>query len=554
MSQMPPFADPGESGPVEPTQPVSGPVPPVQNPAQPVPPAQDPGQLTQPVPGAGPGDGQPTQPVLQGSGLGTQILRAESPPARRRGRAALVTGIAVVAVAVLAGGGAFVWTALRSSGDQPERHLPASTAAMVKIDLDPSVEQKVGALRFAAKVPSSTQTTAAEDSDLRQTLYEQLARDTGPGWPSWSQVKPWLGERAALAVVPAGGEADPMSVVLLQVTDEQKAGTTLRGVRSDKPLGVAVGDGWAYVSDTTAHAETVLKQARAKPLDSDAGFAADRDQLDGEGIAAAWFDAARLQSAVGSKVGSLGLGGSDSGLPAPVASGTGAFVLRFTGADLELVGTFDGQGSAVTASKGTGVERLPTDTVAAVGLAGAGDFVAKQWSDLSKGLPSETLAEVRSVTGLRLPEDLEALLGQTFAVAMAGETGDEPQIGIRGTSSSPRLQAALEAVTGFAGTQGLPLEQRTVPGGYVLATASGQADAMVRGGDLGSSEQFRRAVPDADSAAVVVYVDLTRIRQLAGSSMDAESAASLEAFGALGFRAGSDGAGRTSVQVRLTTR
>jgi hypothetical protein len=75
------------------------------------------------------------------------------PQDRLRGRRA--SGLVAAGVAVvLTGGAAMAWAAFNGNiGDQPEMHLPASTGAMIKVDLDPSAGQKIDAVRFLGKLP-----------------------------------------------------------------------------------------------------------------------------------------------------------------------------------------------------------------------------------------------------------------------------------------------------------------------------------------------------------------------------------------------------------------
>ena len=66
----------------------------------------------------------------------------------RGGRGIVMAGAAVGAV-LLIGGGAYAATQLMgSTGDQPDSVLPASAAVYVGVDVDPSVGQKVAAVRF----------------------------------------------------------------------------------------------------------------------------------------------------------------------------------------------------------------------------------------------------------------------------------------------------------------------------------------------------------------------------------------------------------------------
>jgi hypothetical protein len=502
--------------------------------------------------------------------LEVEILPGYLPEPRVRRRGGWVAGVSALTVAGVIGGGVYAWSALNSPGDQPERHLPATTVAMLKIDLNPPAGQKVQALRFAAKLPSAG-SSGDGGGDLRQALYEELSRRTDLGWPSWSDVSPWLGERAAVALIP-GTPGNPIPVAVLQVTDQQRATKTLRG-KLTGGSGAVVGDGWAYLSDSEAHAADALAQARKRALDADVTFTADAARLGGDGIVGAWFDGSRLartardlpgELAAGPDSGPAGLFGGALGVPG-LFDGHGSCQLRFTGADLELVGSVQGTAPSLPPRAGTGVERLPGDSVVAVGVNDAGKLAADQWQamqrelksvtvdptagarldpgatsdlttkqiaarlkkagisaktaqrlatrikaaegkggvpvdvtlDLVDGLHSQGTPAAEIVTqlndiltapsvaiggtdgptpsdgftlqglgGLNLPGDLEALLGTGFTLAAGTPAaGGSPVVGVRVTSSSPRVGPATTAVSKLLAQQGVQLQRRDVPGG-----------------------------------------------------------------------------------------
>ncbi len=129
----------------------------------------------------------------------------DRPPVRTGGgRKWLAAGIGVAIVAGLGVGVAYAAGALRGGGEQPDAFVPATAVAYVSVDLDPSLGQKVDALRFLRKFP------------VGQGLARQHRRHppvglrrAGQGRPQLSalsydkDVKPWIGDRFAVAVVPA---------------------------------------------------------------------------------------------------------------------------------------------------------------------------------------------------------------------------------------------------------------------------------------------------------------------------------------------------------------
>lgn len=523
------------------------------------------GSFTEPFTGSAPA---PTQPVPGHDpwsapvdvSPGVEAGGPVPPGARPRGRGFLVLVSAAVA-AVLVGGAAFAWAAFNGdTGDQPERHLPASTGAFLKLDLAPSAGQKIDAIRFFAKFPFAKGLDGTDDP--RKFLYEQVTKGQ-PTAPPWSQVEPWLGQRVAVAAVPGTGD-DAAPVVLLQVTDEAKAKASLDKIAaahtgSDAVFGVA--DGWATLSDTKAHLDAVTGGAKAGNLADDPTFRADVDAVGEQGVLSGWADPGRFPSLTKAFQGS---GSLALGLPGALPGGQDALkqryamAARFTGGNAEFV--LKSIGSAASAATGTGagraVDQLPEGTVAAIGMSGVGESLKKTWASLGKedspfAGSVDALAEQ---TGLRLPDDLVALFGDQVALALGEpDASGQPVVGLRGASAAAGVGGALDRLLRFTDASGLPLERRDVSGGYVLATTRGEADALAKGGTLGQSDAFRDAVPDADRAAVVGYVDVQRVLETYGRSADADTVDALKPLRAVGLSV-STGSDSATLTLRVTTR
>jgi hypothetical protein len=484
------------------------------------------------------------------------VLPAEPPSAggRRRGIVALVA--AGVAVAVAAGGG-LAWAAFNGdTANQPERHLPRTTGALVKVDLDPSGPQKIEAARFLSKFPDSG---ASQDGDLRKLVYDRLS-GSGTRVPPWEEVRDWIGDRAAVAAV---SEAEA-PVVVLQVEDEAKARASLGSPALKLPAGsFTVADGWATISDSKAHLDVVTAALAQGTLADDTGFRHDIDALGDAGVISGWADFSRL-SALTQRLGSglaggglLGLSGGDDAAGAPSKQRV-ALTARFTGGNAELVArTFGVTPPSVPAEAGAAAADLPRDTVAALAVSGGGTLAAEQWKSLQKRLgkdAGDVVATAERETGLRLPGDLVALLGRRFALAVGVPAAGSgaPVVGVHGASDDKALPGALDRLLQKTDSSGLPLERRDVPGGYVLATSRQEAQALSADGDLGSSDAFRDAVPAADKAFAVVFVDVQRMANYPGFAPDG-TAGALSALRAVGLSATAtdDGA---ELAVRVTTR
>lgn len=487
---------------------------------------------------------------------GDAAFPAALPPPRRR-RTAVVAG-ALAGVVVLGGAtatGLYLAGGLLGGGDQPEQHLPSTTVAMAKLDLNPSAGQKLDAIRFARKFPSGK--GLREDGDPRQWVWEQTTKDV-EGAPAWSAAEKWIGDRAAVAVVPgSAGDATPVAVVVLAVTDEKQAAADMASVRG---AGATTKDGWLYVSDTAAHATAVATAATASPLVEKPLFVADMDRLGEDGVAAAWFDGPGLTTLAEGLAGA----GTTLGQAGSALDGHGAVALRFDGADLELAGSVAGSAAAGSlAGAGTDVEKLPASTLAAVGAAGLGPALSENWAALADGLGAATgdegaLGEQASaLLGIDVPGDLAVLLGTRTAVAVGPPAAafGLPTVGVRVTTDAAKARPAVDRLTSSLG-EGLPigLEAQTFAAGYSIADDEDFAAALASSdGGLGANPIFEAAVPDAGKASVVAFADIAGLVAAYGDQLSAEDRAGLAALKSFGLAVVTSADGTSTLRMRLTT-
>ena len=126
----------------------------------------------------------------------------------------------ILGLLAVGGGAAWAASSFLSTGDQPAQALPASTIAYASVDLDPSGEQKIEAIRTLRKFPAFADNVDLDtDDDLRERLFTELT-ESGEceGLDYAADVEPWMGDRAAVAAVDTGAET-PSPVLVLQVSD-----------------------------------------------------------------------------------------------------------------------------------------------------------------------------------------------------------------------------------------------------------------------------------------------------------------------------------------------
>jgi hypothetical protein len=475
---------------------------------------------------------------------------AEPPAGRRRSR----RGVALAAIAggaVLLGGAGYATASyLSGGGTQPEEVLPVDSLGFVKVDLDPSAGQKVALMSLLEKFPD---VDTEGDGDIRDQLLQPLLELSGNELDYGADVEPWLGDRMAVAAVPADDSpAGVVPVVALAVADEEQMTEALTRARETTDFGFAVRDDFVLITDTQERADRVA--AAEQTLADDADFAGDRDALGGDQVAVGWADLSAAQSILETQA-------AAEGVPADVFGGqdlSGRVILGVHAQDdaLELVGLdFGVSDVGAPSSEPTRLALdLPDDTLAALSASGIGDRAVAAWSELEG---SGALAEVEqpfAELGLVLPDDLRAMLGSDLVVAAFGEL-ESPALGARVLTEEP--EASAQALDGLLGSFGLggPAVYSFGEQDYVVATDSETADALAADGGLGDTDAFRAAVADPDAASAIGYVDLaTVLDQVVARGGDAgQEAAKYSAVEALGLSvSGTDEGGR--FVLRITTR
>ncbi len=253
----------------------------------------------------------------------------ERPP--RRNLAAIVVSLVAV-LAVIGGGVAYVgYHKLASSGAQPDQWAPSSSIAYLKIDLDPAASEKIAALRFEQKFPDAPHVTSADQ--LKDALLSKAFDQPSSNIDYATDIKPWLGDRVALAAYPdAKGNVQPVGILQVKDATQAQAGLTKlihTGDGGMSTAGFAIENDYAIVGPSQAAVDAAVAAARTSSITASNQYAADVATLGGDRIVTAWADlgavskyaakmqAAELSGALGalssasSSTGSGWVGGSD---------------------------------------------------------------------------------------------------------------------------------------------------------------------------------------------------------------------------------------------------
>lgn len=456
-------------------------------------------------------------------------------PAHRRGRKGLVAAaVAGVAVLAVAGGGYAAWQAFSGSGPRPADVLPQDTFALVSIDLDPAGGQKLEAVRTLRKFPSIREDAGLdEDTDPVQAIFEQVQQEGTCRDVDYAQdVEPWIGQRAGLGGVTL--DQTPVPVAVVQVSDPEKARTGVEkllacGDAEDQAAYVLTDD-YLVLSDTEAHARTIVDAGEKSPLTEDQTFQEWRDEVGGEGIVemyAAPEAAAYLEDTVatyGREI--LGqdptaAGGEELTQALEDFEGAAA-ALRFADGGVEL--SFAGGGPKGGSDQvGEHVSALPADTAAVLAFAvpeqlrtalqdSAGDGGASPQG------PFAFVAQALSEIGLSYPDDVLTVLGDSVSISVGGDapastddvTPASVPVGLLVHGDADAISdviAKVEQGAGFS-LSDLPAYVEEGDDEVALSTQQDYADQLVGTGDLGDDEVFSSVVSEADDAQSVFFLRL----------------------------------------------
>jgi hypothetical protein len=519
----------------------------------------------------------------------------------------LTIGLSVGAVGAVVAGGLAAGSFLSGDGTQPEDVLPASTIGFLKVDLNPPVGQKINVLRLMEKLPDVDR----RGDDLKRTVVEALLEDSGLDLAYGKDVEPWLGDRVAVGAVPSLEERseDPVApLVVIQFTDEQamraaldRAEQTQIASHADThswvddtadgaetarpgtdpatgnpvdpvgpvhpddydPFDYAVRDGYVIISehqqqvDAAAVATTVLSEV--------ATFAADKTAVEGsDQIVLGWVDVAALYATVPEDEKSQFAETFGSAKPAGrvvmgVHAESNAIEAVGRSFDLEAAGTQ----AMAAGGPGTGlVLDLPETTDVAFSVTGLGTVAADLWERYGQESAWDLGSEAEAM-GLRMPEDLVAVLGQEATVGADLEgLGQDGDFSVTARVATEDPERALEVLDQLArlDPSGALAHTATAPDGYVAGNnkdhVAGAADGDTT---LGDSEAFADAVPDADDASALLFVDIHAVMELlsswgasgdSGGSDEVSGWGPLEAFGVTAT--GENGNGE--FRARLTFR
>lgn len=455
-----------------------------------------------------PQPGSPADPpsALPADDTATAVSTTPAEPARRSRKGLVIGGSIAAGLLVLGGAGAAAYTLLDGGGAQPEEALPASTVGYVRIDLDPSAEQKINLLRLANRLPDLSEDLGVEideDSDLKQVLVDAIAADGECEIDYSADVAPWIGERAALAAVP-GADGEPQPVGLLAVTDEDTARDAIQtGLGCGEPLDaaqVAFTGGYAVITDDGVAAADLVAEAEESALADDDAFTADMAALGDAGLVSFWADAQSLLDWSLESSGELPddalteeylaeLDGYTTMTGALRANPDGIELEFLTAGDAELLAPYQTSGTSVAAA-------LPETTLVAVAGSAAPDAIDDAWEQFRELYDSMSPAlgggALMSSTGTGITSPRAGLDTDVDPMADYCRDAAESSLGITGDDLSPEDQMMMDAFMDACTGASTEEEPTTI------------ADDPWGGTDQGGMGQGGMAPPDLDGMVALL--------------------------------------------------
>jgi hypothetical protein len=474
----------------------------------------------------GPGPAQPPYDGGSSAGRGTKIL------------------VLTTVLVLLMGGGAFAFFTidpfhLFRSGPQASEAIPADAIFYAGLDLDPKASQKVDALRFLNHFPAFRENAGLTDAnaDIADQVVGRAIDDLDcPGVSYADDVKPWLGERFGIAVMPPTSGSDVPVVLAVQTSDDDAARQGIETLNrceaatsatpTGATLGVAFANGFMLLAETQDQADAFATSAGEHALADDPDFQADLGSLGELGVVTMWADVA---GAIHSYADRLPQGSELQGISS--AAGRVAATFRFASDHIEVAASAFGDTSAVDQVDNP-IVGLPDSTVFAISESGGDQRIGSAWQkgieQVRKGDPSidDQIQQFEAETGLSLPTDLETLFGHNIMLALdaRGLTGDELSgddfsklsFGARFTNDPDKLNALYTKVTDLirqaAGTD-IQLAKQDFEDGIAIASNDAYAGTLAElDGDLGDSDAFRSVVDDGASQEFVMFFNFDAIK------------------------------------------
>ena len=392
----------------------------------------------------------------------------------RRWAAAVLLGAGVGLLALPACGGKTDETA-RAAGITPRQAL-----GFFSVNLSPSIEQQRNLKGIVDRFPGAPSEIRGDFEDVRDELLDVVSGEAGLDYAT--DVKPWLGNEVALALLPlAEGEDifdEPPVVAMFETDDPGKATAALEKAAGSGDFDaeyrvvedfvvVAAGD------EGQADRNLDLVEAAAKAdkggLAEDERFTSVVDDLAGDRLLLAWADGQAISELLGAGefLGDI----DDFGLPFPFLRGLSEDGVAAADLHAERSALVVRAVSVATGEEPGGGEpaltaALPADVLGALTLFNVGRGV-EQALRFVAGFGGGDIDDLSVQLGLDIQADvLSWMEGELAIVAGPVPSGGEfPSFAlVVEPTDTAKAAAGLDKIAGLLEDQGFPLDREDVAG------------------------------------------------------------------------------------------
>lgn len=196
-----------------------------------------------------------------------------------------------------------------------------------------------------------------------------------------------------------------------------------------------------------------------------------------------------------------------------------AMTVRFDdgGLRMEAVAGGMGAGEGETPAVSDLVDSLPASAGVLIALGVNDEWAEGLTSTLADVLGEGTLEEVERATGLDLPGDLQALLGDALALVVDGNLDAEAiansfdptdvPIGLRILGDPDEIGPVLDKLVAGLGADGALLSVERGDDGVAVGLSPAWVDALADGGDLTDNDRYDDVVSGDGDPASVFFID-----------------------------------------------
>jgi hypothetical protein len=490
-------------------------------------------------------------------------------------RFALLAASCAVAVVPIAGCGSSSSSnsSASASGTDPAALLPASAPVYVEAQVRPTGDLAANTKTVAGKILRTS-----DPGGKIVGLIDDAAKDKGASYEK--DVKPWLGQRAGIAITglhgTSGDDIDLVGAIASTDDDAAKAflkryakgaTRTYRDVeyqyKSDDDIAAAVVDHAVLVGTERAF-KSALDARSGASLESAGAFKKARAAVGTDGLGFAYVDPSRIfDLALGAANGSGSLKGSDarslqsfkglltgSGLQSVAASlDVASNALKVDAAAIGLKAGAKGSGAG-SGDAAAAAASAPAGAWLSVGLGDVGGTFKSSLSTLGSagatgGIdPATLLSQLKDQLGIDVEKDLLSWMGNADLFVQGTSMSDlgaalvvtskDPAASKAAIPKLKRLLSGLDVktsalsgpgtsdATGFSIDVGGPIaggiKVASKDDKFVIAYGSSALKDALDGGDtLGDSDPFKTAAGLLDGAKPSLFLDTPQVVKLVGS-------------------------------------